>query len=276
MKLPFIIKVNFVSVIRLFRKYILRRKIQKRNFGYIQDHFDDRDVYYRLRTKIKNLPESTNKRNINAFPYRYDQKSLGSCVGNGTAAGFRRSLQTNRLPDMNPSRLFAYYIARTDENKDIDSGACIRDCFKAVNNYGLCHETVWPYITERFAQPPPKNAWEDALNHQSIVYERIYPIAKNLIMDALNNGYSIVFGIILHDSFMSEKVARTGIVTNPRCWEEEIGGHCMLMTDYDRDGVWVLNSWGENWGQGGICHIAWDYILSGHASDFWTFHAVEG
>jgi len=279
MKLPFVIKVNLVSLwkaIRWIRKNLLRKNIEKRNFGYIQDHFDNRDVYYRLKIKPINLPESTEKKNISQFPWRYDQGPIGSCVGNGAATGYRRNLQRNRMPDYFPSRLFAYYIARSDENKQIDSGAMIRDAFKAINKYGICHESIWPYITEKFAEEPPLFAWTDALNHQSISYERIFPHDKIFMMDALNQGYCIVFGIVLHESFMSEKVAQTGIVKNPKCWEEEIGGHCMTIFDYDKDGVWVLNSWGDDWGQNGTCHIAWEYILSKHASDFWVFYTVEG
>jgi C1A family cysteine protease len=278
MKLPFVIKVNIIGLwkaIRWFRRNILRKKVQKRNFGYIQDHFDNRDIYYRLRTKIRDLPESTEKKNINQFPYRYDQGPIGSCVGNGTVAGFRRTLQLNKQPDFSPSRLFAYYIARTDDNKEEDSGASIRDAFKAINNYGICDEQFWPYLTNRFSIKPSKAAWLDATLHQSVKYERIYPVAKDLIMDALNNGYCIVFGIILHESFMSDKVEKTGIVPNPCLWEEEVGGHCMTMFDYDKDGVWVLNSWGETWGVGGICLLPWEYVLSKHTSDLWVYYEVE-
>jgi C1A family cysteine protease len=184
-------------------------------------------------------------------------------------------LQFNKQPDFEPSRLFAYYIARTDDNKEEDSGASIRDAFKAINNYGICDEKYWPYFATRFAVKPPKPAWIDATSHQSVKYERIYPVAKDLIMDALNNGYAIVFGIILHESFMSEKAAKTGMIPNPCLWEEEIGGHCMTMFDYNKDGVFVLNSWGETWGDGGVCLIPWEYVLSKHTSDCWVFYETE-
>jgi len=278
MKLPFVIKINIVSIwkfIRWFRRKILRKKIQKRNFGYVPDHFDSRDTYYRLRNKIKDLPESTEKKNINMFPVRYDQGQIGSCIGNGCVAAFRRTLHVNKQPDYPPSRLFAYYIARTDENKKEDSGASIRDAFKAINNFGICDEKYCPYSVVKFADKPSPAAFIDATQHQSIKYERIYPSAKDLIKDALNNSFCVVFGIVLHESFMSDKVKRTGIIPNPSCWEEEIGGHCMTIFDYEKDGVWVLNSWGDQWGIEGICFIPWEYLLSKHASDFWIFYTTE-
>lgn len=36
-----------------------------------------------------------------------------------------------------------------------------------------------------------------------------------------------------------------------------VGGHAVVCPGYDQDGVWVQNSWGTNWGQGGFAHISW-------------------
>lgn len=36
-----------------------------------------------------------------------------------------------------------------------------------------------------------------------------------------------------------------------------VGGHAVLCVGYDQEGVWILNSWGPKWGQGGFAHIGW-------------------
>lgn len=272
MKFPKI-KVNIVPLIKWLIKKMLRRK--SHNFGWKPDKWDERDIYYKARRPVSNLPLSTGMENISEFHYRYDQGNIGSCVGNGSVAGFRRILQVNKQTDFDASRLFSYYIARADNEKGNDSGAMIRDSFKAINKYGLCSEQLWPYITTRFADKPPDIAFKEAQDHQSIRYERIYPPSEDYIKDALYHHYCVVFGIVLHNSFMSDEVARTGIVPDPKCWDTEVGGHCLVCFDYTEEGVWVLNSWGKSWGIAGICFITWKNLLK-FGSDFWIFYTIEG
>ena len=38
---------------------------------------------------------------------------------------------------------------------------------------------------------------------------------------------------------------------------------------YDRDGFWIQNSWGEDWGHGGFCHIGYDDWLA-NGTDVWV------
>ena len=203
------------------------------------------------------------------------RKNIGSCVGNGIVEAFRATLRKNNQPDYDLSRLFAYWISRQDKYND--TGASIRDAFKAVNKLGICSEQTWPYITSKFAQTPSITAFGEALEHQSITYERIYPVTKEAIMDAIYRGFPVVYGKLLYESFMSDRVAKTGIVSKPRtCWEDMMGGHCMVIFDYDKDGTIELNSWGRKWGMDGICHVPWDYVLNGKlCSDFWVFYKTE-
>ena len=118
-----IFKVNFVSLYKFVKKYIVRRKKVPYALGAIKDIDDPRDIVYKVR-RYKGLPESTNRQNIRKFCHRYDQKSLGSCVGHGVAEAYRHVLKVNGQPDFAPSRLFAYYIAR--EDKKNDTGASIQ------------------------------------------------------------------------------------------------------------------------------------------------------
>ena len=36
-----------------------------------------------------------------------------------------------------------------------------------------------------------------------------------------------------------------------------LGGHCVLVCGYDGDGVYVLNSWGADWGEYGFALVTW-------------------
>lgn len=265
--------MNIKPAIRFIRRYILMQKPNVYNFGYVRDKIDDRDVMYKV-SRPGFAPPSTNRKNISEFPWRYDQLNIGSCVGHGITEAFRRVLQVNKMPDFDPSRLFAYYIAR--EDKSNDTGASIREAFKAINKTGLCSEVTWPYVPVRFAENPPESAYTEAEKHQSIKYARV-PQTKEAIMDAVSQGYPVVYGKLIYESFMSKKVAETGIVPKPRtCWEENHGGHCMVIFDYDENGTVELNSWSENWGQAGVCHVPWDYVLNSRlCHDFWVIYLTE-
>lgn len=262
-----------------FRRYILKQKPPEPVFfGLKKDKEDRRDIPYRAKYRAERLPESTFLKNINAFPFRYDQKDIGSCVGHGIVEAFQRVLQVNQQEMFFPSRLFAYYNARDNDQKGEDAGASIRNGIKAVNAFGLCKEDTWPYRTERFAQKPPIEAYIEGLDHQVLQYRRIYPVTKEAIQDALYRGFPVVYGKLLYESFLSDNVAKTGVVPYPRrCWEQQMGGHCMVIFDYDKDYCIELNSWGESWGfMEGCCKVPWKYVLDSRlAFDFWVIYKSE-
>lgn len=278
MKLPFKLTINFVAVYKFIKKYILRKKpVQKMNFGLVRDREDVRDFVYKAKLRAEELPESTEMKNISRFPFRFNQGHLGSCVGNAVSAGFIMSLITNKQVPYNPSRLFAYFNAREDDQKGEDAGASIRNGIKGVVTFGLCHEETWPYNISKFTVTPPLEAYQEGQDHQAITYERIYPVTKEAIMDAVHQGYAVVYGKRLFESFLSDAVKETGIIPVPKtCWEDEVGGHAMVILDYERDNTIELNSWGDSWGFNGACRVPWKYVLDPKLCfDFWVIYQAE-
>lgn len=257
---------------RLYKKYFLKKKL--RNNGLIRDEKDERDFTYKLRRPGQIYPVSTNRVNIEEFLYRYDQGDLGSCCAFGAIEAFRRMLQVNKMSDWDPSALFAYWTLRVDKNRDC--GGQIRDAFKAMNVYGICREETWPYDVRNFKNLPSQQAFMEGLDHQAITYERISPVTKEAIQDALSHGYPIVYGKDLFSSFESDWVKQTGIVPMPSKCEAMVGGHCMVIFDYDELGTVELNSWGRDWGIDGTCHFPWEYVLNEKwCNDFWVLYKSE-
>ncbi|MDH7554348.1 MAG: C1 family peptidase [Spirochaetota bacterium] len=254
-----------------------KKPVKTRNFGLVKDTFDIRDRIYVRRLKADVYPESTERRNFINFPFRWDQDGIGSCTGHGGAAGFVQALIRNNQSVFEPSRIFPYYNARPEDSKNEDCGASIRDLIKAIAKYGLCKETTWPSDPNKFAVKPSQKAYIEGEQHQAIEYYRIYPITKEAIMDAIHNGFALIYGQILYESFMSDKVAKTGNVPYPNtCWEDVVGGHCKLGMDYEPGGVFDLNSWGRNWGSDGGCLIPWKYILNPKLTfDMWVIKLTE-
>lgn len=48
-----------------------------------------------------------------------------------------------------------------------------------------------------------------------------------------------------------------------------IGGHAFAIVAYDNAGFWLQNSWGPDWGRGGMCHLGYDDWLE-NGSDVWV------
>jgi C1A family cysteine protease len=277
-KTNLIFSINFVTIIRLFRRYILGIKpiVHSHNLSLKRDKWDDRDFIYKVKGPYAPAPKDTLRENIKKLTFVYDQGPLGSCGLNAFDLVKRRVLQVNGQPDCAGSRLFGYYVSRSDDTKSEDSGVTLRDMFKAMNKYGICHESTWPYDISKFAEKPSAEAFKEAGDHQAMRYERIFPITKEAIMDAISQHYPIVYGLTLYESFMSEKTARTGIVPIPKCWEKAQGGHALAGFDYNPDVVPCQNSWGSEWGMKGQFDLPWELLLNRkYCTDVWVLYKSE-
>lgn len=211
------------------------------------------------------------------FPGVLDQGSLGSCTAQATSNALRYCLRKEGKEDNQPSRLFIYYYSRLLERTvNEDSGAYIRDVMKAVSKYGACTESSseWPYIISKFKQSPPSSCVESAKKHIPNFQYLSVGQTESQLKAALVNGFPIVCGIMIYQSFEDDECMKTGHVPLPnRRTESLYGGHCVLIVGYDDSTREFLmeNSWGTNVGDKGYFYIPYDFLTSPHlANDFWT------
>ena len=249
-------------------------------FGWIPDLPDHRDLHLALKPlRITDLPPKVDLSITPSMPPVYDQGNLGSCTANaiGAAFEFEQKKQDN-TKDFPPSRLFIYYNERVMEGTPFtDSGAMIRDGVKSVAKLGVCPETEWPYDISKFTIPPSLNCYIDAQKHQALQYMRVIQ-TQDQMMSCLADGYPIIFGATLYESFESPSVAKTGIVPMPSSNESVIGGHAILACGYDTsDNTFLVrNSWGTNWGINGYCKFPMAYLTNNSlCDDLWTIRLVE-
>ncbi|HUJ61203.1 MAG TPA: C1 family peptidase [Kofleriaceae bacterium] len=50
------------------------------------------------------------------------------------------------------------------------------------------------------------------------------------------------------------------LVGPPHDGDALLGGHAITAFAYDENGVWVMNSWGTDWGLGGWAELGWDFV----------------
>jgi hypothetical protein len=158
-----------------------------------------------------------------------------------------------------------------------DSGAYIRDGIKVTNKQGAPLERLWPYNIKQFRNKPAVAAIQDALNRKVLRYERVNN--HEGCLDAINNGFPVVIGYLVYQSFMTPVVERTGIMPYPNIRRERLlGGHAVLLVGYDKakQHYIVRNSWGSNWGDKGYFYMPFRVIQDTRmSSDFWIIQSVQ-
>lgn len=218
------------------------------------------------------LPPATNNRARFTSPV-YDQGEIGSCGPNSCSGDIQFDGDVAGQ-SLRPSRLFGYYITRHEMGTvNMDSGVSNREMLKAYAKYGWCDEDLWPYETRNYKTKPPDKAFEQAQTRRIDVYLRVPQILEQM-KACLAGGDPFVFGFTVYNSLETERVRRTGIVPmpDPRA-DRQIGGHDVLIVDYDDAKQWFVfrNSWGVGWGDRGFGFIPYQYAVHPQlASDVWT------
>lgn len=247
----------------------------KRVYKLKPDPEDLRDKIYKstqIITKIT-LPTGVDLRS--GCSLVVDQGALGSCTANAIASGLREywEIQAGKLTLL--SRLWLYWEERNIEGTvNDDSGAYIRDGMKVLQKMGCAPEADWPYDITKFKQKPPAKATMDAKRFIINEYHRV--INLTLLKMALAEGYPVVIGIKVYESFESNQVAENGIVSLPKRREQFLGGHAVLAVGYKDDPKYVgqgfvicRNSWSESWGDKGYFYLPYGYFAN-YVTDMWT------
>ncbi len=212
------------------------------------------------------LPISVDLRH--SCPPIFDQGQLGSCTANAGCAAFAMLKKTNTVY----SRLYQYFQERKIEGQiNNDSGANMRDIGKALSIYGVCEESLDPYIISNFKKAPSIKANSNAKKNKVSGYYAVLGVdgIKNVL--ALKSQ-PVLIGFDVYESFESNSVATTGIMPMPKSKEQLLGGHAVLAVGYDDNKKWLImrNSWGTNWGDKGYFYMPYDYVNIKKAYDFWA------
>ena len=248
-----------------------------RTYGWKNSRPDHRDIKYRPRVAVENLPASIDLRS--KYPDPYDQLDLGSCTGNSIAGAVQYKRREANKPDWTPSRLGIYFGERSIEGTTgQDAGAAIRDGMKVVNNQGTASEEMWPYDTKQFTVKPPKSYYVEAAKNKVLVYEAVDNVQLDQCKSAIVDHGNLVLGFTVYESFEGADVAKTGITPMPGKDESALGGHAVCAVGYDDTKEWfiVRNSWGLGWGDGGYFYLGYSYVTNADlCDDCWSITSIR-
>ena len=212
-----------------------------------------------------------------------NQGLLGSCTANAwmqiihgamVAAGLDPSTEFG-------SRLMAYYLARCEDgNQTVDSGTQICTVADACCRIGFCKESAWPYDPAWFASMPPPEAFREAFDQRGqidINYHRLDGVVEgddllDLIRRALTARYLVTWGTLVSKAFCSGELGFDPI--KPPTDQPIAGGHAQVICGHNgrpdgQPSFRDVNSWGPEFGDGGFCDVAPEYVSWSASSDMW-------
>lgn len=250
---------------------------QQYKFGLI---FND-NSYTNLQKKPKllkkgNLPSAVS---YEAYaPSIGSQGALGTCVGFASGYYFRTMLdaiqkqisQKASIDKLIYSPSFLYNNIAAAPEKTTCDGALIEDALKFLHDKGCVS-------IKQFAYPNcgvNTNLTPQATSKISS-YSTIFDIEESetekvrKAKEALSEGYPIIIGLMMTNSFRN-----INQVWDPSYSEANLGGHALCVIGYDDNkfgGAFrIINSWGEEWGDNGLCWVK--YKDFGH----YTKYAFQG
>jgi hypothetical protein len=213
------------------------------------------------------VPLSNYLKRWNGRPLVLDQGSEGACTGFGLAAVCNfllrvRKVRPSRTP-VSPRMLYAM-ARRYDEwpGEDYD-GSSARGAMKGWHKHGVCSETAWP---RRDADGELDGARaRDAARRPLGAYLRVNH--KDLVaMHAALAEAGILYACATTHSGWERVRQKDGTIPEGN---STLGGHAFAIVGYDRDGLWIQNSWGRGWGKGGFARLPYDDWLE-HGYDVWA------
>ena len=218
-------------------------------------------------TVTTNTPAPNSSFSISPLPSIMDQGNLGDCTANAFYYTIMKQT-SNKVP---LSRLYLYANCRSLDYTplDQDDGTTVRTVCKAIVNYGVCLESVYPYIISNHSNLPPLNCYQAAKRFKKFSYIFIQQTVTSIKSALTTYNVPIVFGIMVYSSFMSKAVSTTGMVPMPNTKTETfLGGHCVVIVGYNdtTQRFTCANSWGTSWGNKGYFYLPYDYVTNASLS----------
>lgn len=201
-----------------------------------------------------------------------DQGKEGACTGFGLATVIHYLLLTREVvPDkgqISPRMLYEMARRYDEWPGENYSGSSARGAMKGWYKHGICSRKHWIYDEKDGKQDAKlySQRYSDALRRPLGAYLRVNH--KDII--AMHSAISEVEVLYATGQVHSgwDNVGGDGLIA----WAEKNkveGGHAFAIVGYDEKGLWLQNSWGEDWGDGGFAQISYDDWLA-NGTDVWV------
>ena len=152
-----------------------------------------------------------------------------------------------------------------DGTLDFEEGTTGWWSMRTAKGYGSVLQEEYDFSLENASKedyknflrtPVPQKALESASKFRIGWYERLLN-SNDIIRSLLYTPSAICFKI-----FNGIYKAPQGFVPMPKFWERSCGGHSVTIIGYDNQKQFLrfLNSWGKEWGDGGLGYLPYKYV----------------
>lgn len=213
---------------------------------------------------IKRVISDPNRRDIvKLFPfaqYGTNQHSTSACNGFAGASAVTRVRKLRGIDDgFVGSGSFVY----SSINRGQDNGSVLEDGMKAIQEHGVCDQSLNPY-DRIFAKQVSPDARADALKHKGLSAYRA--TSREALFSGLAAGFVAVTAIMVGPRFDKITNLTAGVQDGP-------ANHAVLLEDLVwRNGEFQLlmcNSWGQTYGSNGRVYLTWRHLEQG-----WPHHVT--
>lgn len=228
----------------------------KYSLGLLPDKEDNRDILMAPLMPEVTLPV---KRDCREFmgPVR-NQGTEGVC-GGFAAAGMKEWQEwAEYLAFIQLSPRYIYERSREIEPIR-GEGTTLRALMKALHQYGISRETLWPYKAQQRGIPAP-GADKDAQGYRIKAYAKLYTI-NDILQSLMINGPGCL-GLYITPEW--DNVPLSGIIKTPTHNSPRRGGHAVCYCGFDRrkELILIKNSWDLGWANSGYAWISFGLVES--------------
>ncbi|HVK52862.1 MAG TPA: N-acetylmuramidase domain-containing protein [Pseudoxanthomonas sp.] len=178
----------------------------------------------------------------------------------------------------NMARRYDEWAENDDGADEPDSGSSLRGALKGWLRHGAAALRFWPEMP--MPDPKPKadaDWWTDAIKRPLGAYYRINPKSLRDMHVAIDQVGALYCSAFTHrgwqELFRDVPRVRPEVPNELpliRCQRgDPDGGHAFAIVGYTRDGFIVHNSWGSEWGDGGLAVLTYSDWLK-NAMDCWV------
>jgi hypothetical protein len=206
------------------------------------------------------LPASVDLRGF--APKPGDQGQIGSCVA-WTIAYSVMGYYANRTGGAGaPYAPLFLYMRNVAPGRAPSAGLYPDAVLANAASAGVDTQDDYWQGTANYQSPPTAAEIANAANYRVAGWTRLFngpnqgAGAQTAIMQALASGSPVALGIPVYRDFMYLGQHSLYNTVNGA----SLGGHMLTAYGYDAQGLWIRNSWGTSWGNGGDAKLSWAFI----------------